>query len=293
MSCVDFVNGKTKVLGVIGHPIAHTFSPVIHNTLGKILDHNIIYTAYPVEPSRLEGAIKGAHCLQIQGINVTVPHKQEVMAYLEDIDPLARQVGAVNTLKRTETGYVGYNTDVEGLLRCLQNRQVQLKGRRVLLLGAGGAARAAAVMAASQAPKKIWIANRTMENARKLGEDIKAFYGANIEAISWEQIEDLEGIDLCIQTTPIGMSPHTGGSPIGEQVLKNVKVALDLIYNPWKTKFLADAEKAGCQIINGFDMLYYQAVKAYEIWGELKIDAQAQRHVKDILEQYYMQSGRA
>lgn len=288
MECVNSINGNTDLYGVVGYPVSHSFSPVIHNTLAKILNHNIVYTAFEVSKEGLQKAIEGAYELGIKGLNITVPHKQNVMNYLYDIDDFAKKVGAVNTLKYTKKGYIGYNTDVYGLKSCLDFRNIDLKNKIVVLVGAGGAAKAAAIMLASNNIKKLYIINRTLNNAHLLAQNVKTYYNVNIDILSYDEIDKIDRADICIQTTSVGMFPNVDCTAINcDEFYKKIDIAVDIIFNPWITKFLTKAKAENCEIINGFDMLYFQAVKSYEIWQETKIDENIKLTAKNMLELYY------
>ena len=209
------VKGKTAVYGVIGCPIEHTFSPAIHNTMAKTLNKDMIYEAFRVEKDNLESAIKGAYSLGIKGLNVTVPHKVEVMKCLCDIDKRAKVIGAVNTLKYTENGYVGYNTDIIGVYYAIKNKGFDVKGKTVLLLGAGGAGNACGVMAADNGAKMLYIANRTVSKADKLAESIRAEYpDTEIKTLSIDDIYDIPNVDIVLNATVIGFGENKGLSPI-------------------------------------------------------------------------------
>ena len=267
------VKGKTAVYGVIGCPIEHTFSPAIHNTMAKTLNKDMIYEAFRVEKDNLESAIKGAYSLGIKGLNVTVPHKVEVMKCLCDIDKRAKVIGAVNTLKYTENGYVGYNTDIIGVYYAIKNKGFDVKGKTVLLLGAGGAGNACGVMAADKGAKMLYIANRTVSKADKLAESIRAEYpDTEIKTLSIDDIYDIPNVDIVLNATVIGFGENKGLSPIkdtGFYKAKGVEMVFDAIYSPWETQLLKDCRKEGITGINGFDMLVYQAVAAEEIDPQL------------------------
>ncbi len=288
MECVNSINGNTDLYAVVGYPVSHSFSPVIHNTLAKLLNHNIVYTAFEVSKEGLQKAIEGAYELGIKGLNITVPHKQNVMNYLYDIDDFAKEVGAVNTLKHTKKGYVGYNTDVYGLKSCLDFRNIDLKNKTVVLVGAGGAAKAAAIMLAANNIKKLYIINRTLNNAYLLAQNVKTYYNVNIDILSYNEIDKIDRADICIQTTSVGMFPNVDCTAINcDEFYKKIDIAVDIIFNPWITKFLTKAKAENCEIINGFDMLYFQAVKSYEIWQETEIDENIKLTAKNMLELYY------
>ncbi len=284
----NFINGETQVFGVIGDPISHTFSPQIQNSFAE--GKNIAYLPFNVKKCGLEAAVKGAYALGIKGLNVTVPHKKDVMNYLCDIDKRAMQIGAVNTLKYCENGYIGYNTDYIGILYSLKSKSVEIKNKNVLLFGAGGSACAAAVMAASEGAKKLIIANRTKENAQKLKRHINKYYETEILVVDLNLKGFNEICDVAINTTTMGFGKNIGLSPINnldDFKRLDIKACFDAVYAPWRTKFLKDAQSLGITAINGFDMLVYQAVAAQEIWFEKKYDEQIKENLRSELELYY------
>ena len=266
------INGKTTVLGLIGNPIEHTVSPIIHNTLASRLNMNYVYVPFKVDNGLLDKAIEGAKALNIKGLNVTVPYKEKVMDKLAYITPFAEQIGAVNTLKLTDNGYVGYNTDAEGLNVSLIKNSIDLKDRNIVIIGAGGAAKAVGMLCARENCKKITIINRTVIKAQILANNIRQYYNVETEIVELCNIDKIEPFDIAFQTTPIGMSPRVHDNPISDTNFYNkFHIAIDLIYNPTKTEFLKQAEKNGIKILNGFGMLFYQGIKAYEIWNDIII----------------------
>ena len=170
------INGKTRLLGLLGDPVQHTMSPLIHNTLSDILEINEVYVPFHTHKEGLADAVKGAFELNILGMNATVPHKNEIMASLVDIDEGAAAIGAINTLVRTANGYKGYNTDMMGLSRELESYGVELDGKKVIILGAGGAARAVAYMCMNKGADKVYILNRTIEKAQTIAEDMNGHF---------------------------------------------------------------------------------------------------------------------
>jgi len=265
------ITGATNVFGVIGDPITFSLSPMIHNTISNFLGHDNTYVAFPVPHSQLiEKAIAGAHALGIQGFNVTHPYKQDVIPILTYVDPLALKIGAVNTLKYEEKGYSGYNTDADGLYQSLIQNNISLKAQDVIVLGAGGAARAVCMMAAHYGAKSIYILNRTENKAKLLAIEVEKHYNIETRPLSLNQWTLVPEKTICFQTTSIGMGTMKQQSLIeDENFYKKISVAVDLIYNPLKTHFLKNAEKQGSYIMNGFGMLFYQAVKAYELWNDM------------------------
>lgn len=267
------INGKSKLMGLIGNPVEHTLSPVIHNTIAKAMNENMVYVPFPVADD-VEAAIKGAYALGIQGMNITVPYKSDAIAYLADIDKEAEIIGAVNTLVRTENGYKGYNTDLPGLYRAILSEGIEVKGSRVIIIGAGGAARAAAFMCAFNGAESVLILNRTVEKAVRIAQEVKektAFAAITAKAIKeWESIEG-EGY-LVLQATKVGLYPQTEESPIIDATFfKKAAVVYDLIYTPQETMFMRLAAKQGVAAYNGLKMLLYQGIAAYEMWNQVSV----------------------
>ncbi|MDD3570081.1 MAG: shikimate dehydrogenase [Lachnospiraceae bacterium] len=288
MSITDLVNGKTKVFGIIGNPIEHSFSPILQNTVAKEMGENVAYVPFKAESGEVKTALEGAFRLGICGFNVTVPHKKEVMESLVAIDDLALKIGAVNTLKYTENGYKGYNTDILGLGKCFDIEGISIKGKTVVILGAGGAANSAAILAAEREAGNIVIVNRTKANGQALKEQTARYYNGNIDVISFDEIMNIENPEIVIQTTSVGMGEGVWASPVENTLFfKKVQAVVDIVYTPWQTKFLSDAKERGCVAINGFDMLIYQGLASYEIWHDVKIDDEKSKELRNELADYY------
>lgn len=269
------INGKTKVCGLIGNPVEHTLSPLIHNHLAKALGENLAYVPFLVEDRDVEAAVKGAYALSITGLNVTVPHKSAVIPYLKELDPLAQKIGAVNTLVRTEGGYKGYNTDMSGLLRAMKSEGIQIVGKKALLLGAGGASRAVAFMLGTEGAKQVYLLNRTVDRAQAVAKEVNEAVGREvIIPMSLSEYQNLPKEKyLCIQGTSVGLYPHCDKAVVEEpDFYKLVDVAVDLIYKPADTKFMTLCREAGAKAYNGLKMLLYQGVIAYELWNKVQVD---------------------
>ncbi len=270
------IDGTTFICGLIGNPVAHTKSPAIHNFLAEKTGFNLAYGAFPVDTGRLDKAIPGAFALGIRGLNVTVPYKEDVISLLADIDPLAGKIGAVNTLVRTEEGYKGFNTDMPGLLRALERDGVDIKGEDVIILGAGGVARAAAMMLETAGASTVTIMNRNTDRAEELAGSINEICGRSfahpLPISGYERLpRDVKYI--VIQATSVGMHPDTEKAVIEDpEFYKRVKVGYDLIFNPPETKFMKLCKEAGAESYNGSKMLLYQGIIAYEYWTGLSID---------------------
>lgn len=285
------VSGNTGVFGIIGKPVSLSLSPMIHNTMSDFLDIDTVYAAFPVERD-LAKAITGAHALGIEGFNITHPYKQEIIPLLTHVDPYALKIGAVNTLKYNDQGYSGYNTDADGLYMSLVQNKVTLKGKDVVILGAGGAGRAVAIMAAKAGAKSIYILNRTQSKAQLLAIDVKKYYNMDVKALSLEKWEQVPNESICFQTTSVGMGQYKNVAPIDDlKFYKKISVAIDLIYNPFKTLFLKHAKRQGSYTMNGFGMLLYQGVKAYEIWNDITLtDSQLNLLLDKVQEEYTHQN---
>ncbi|HBY21711.1 MAG: shikimate dehydrogenase [Clostridiales bacterium GWE2_32_10] len=282
------INAKTKLYGLIGNSVEHSISPYLHNTLASIYGHNISYTAFKVEESDLKSVIDAAYKLKLQGFNITVPYKEAIMKELVHIDDLAKRIGSVNTIKWTEQGYFGYNTDALGILKSLELNDIKIKDSTVIIIGAGGAAKAIANSILMQNPKKVYIANRTIDKATALIENVGKYYDIPIKSVLLEDISDItEMIDICIQTTSVGMYPNVDNSVVsGCKLFSKCRNVIDIVYNPKKTKFLSDAENMGCKIINGLGMLVFQGIMSYEIWHDIKVDNDIARDILCDIERY-------
>lgn len=263
------INGLTKLCGVIGDPIGHTLSPLIHNTLARTMQVDLVYLPLHVHAEHLEEAIRGAYALGVQGMNVTVPHKQAVMPYLCEIDDAARAIGAVNTLVRTQEGYRGSNTDWLGLRGALAEAAVSLKGADVLLLGAGGAARAAAYLCGYEGARSVTILNRTLPRAEELAGQMRALFSDTVyDACETKDWTALPGNGyVCLQTTSVGMQPNDGTAVIEDPAFyRKLSAAVDIVYKPFVTKYMRLAKESGVQTCNGLMMLLYQAAAAFAMF---------------------------
>ncbi len=269
------INGYTRTCGLIGNPVEHTLSPVIHNTLSMVLGENLAYVPFHVENGRLEDAIKGAFALNLLGLNVTVPYKSDVIPYLTDIDPLAENIGAVNTLVRTETGYKGYNTDMPGLYRAMCEDGVKVKGEKVLILGAGGVARAVAMLLLDKGAREAILLNRTVQKAQEVADEVNRIAGRKFaKAMPMDAYDTLPAGKgyLAIQATSVGMYPGCDAAVIEDPAFyEKVHTGYDLIFNPPKTRFMELVEAQGGKAYNGAKMLLYQGIIAFELWTGCEI----------------------
>ncbi|MEM3640545.1 MAG: shikimate dehydrogenase [Candidatus Bathyarchaeia archaeon] len=263
------ISGKTKVCGIIGEPIEHTLSPTMHNAAFEKLNLDFVYVPFKVKTPMLKEAIEGIRSLGIIGLNVTMPYKCTVMKYLDEIDLTARRINAVNTILNIDERLVGYNTDGVGALNALKENGVTLKGKNLLLLGAGGAGKAIAFHTAPEVEKLV-IINRTLQKAKKLTEALrKEFSNKKIiyKKLSNETVKnELKDADILINATSIGMHPNTDQSPVPSSLLKREICVMDIVYNPPETKLLRDAKATGAKVISGIEMLVYQGAASFEIW---------------------------
>lgn len=270
------INGYTRTCGVIGNPVEHTMSPAIHNTLAECTGQNLVYLPFRVPEGHVREAVEGAFALNLLGVNVTVPYKSRVIPCLREIDSLAETIGAVNTLVRTEGGFKGYNTDMPGLYRAMCEDGVKISDEKILILGAGGVARAVAILAAQNRAKEITILNRTLEKARTIAEEVNAMAGGElVRAMRLEEYASLpEGEKyLAVQATNVGMFPNVGEAVIEEEAFyRRIHTGYDLIFNPAETRFMTLARENGGRAFGGLKMLLYQGIIAYELWTGIAID---------------------
>jgi len=262
------ISGKTRVCGVIGDPIEHSLSPVMHNAAFEELNLDFVYVAFRVRKNELRGAIVGARSLDVRGLNVTMPHKNAVTKYLDEIDSTARSIGAVNTILNNKGRLIGYNTDGIGALKALKENGVTLDGKKLLLLGAGGAAKAVAFHAVQEV-EELRILNRTAHKAKELAEVLHKEFDKKIEGNSLSALlikEELNDADILVNATSVGMHPDIGRSLIDPSWLRPDLCVIDIVYNPVETKLAKDAKSVGAKFVSGIEMLVYQGAASFEIW---------------------------
>jgi shikimate dehydrogenase len=268
------ISPKTKICGIIGDPVAHSVSPAMHNAGFKELGLDYIYLPFRVERENLAGAIEGLKALGIRGLNVTIPHKVAIVPLLDELEPLAAKTGAVNTIVNDEGYLKGYNTDAGGFLRALLKRGIEPEGKKVVILGAGGASRAISFTLAERGAE-IVILNRKLEMdwAVKLADNISQY---SIKEARAMELRDenlslaLEAADILVNTTSVGMKPDIDRSLLPSGLLKPGLVVFDIVYNPLKTRLLLEAEMVGAEIISGIEMLIWQGALAFKLWTGVK-----------------------
>lgn len=261
------ITGKTKLLGLIGDPVEHTLSPYMHNAAFNSLNLDYVYVPFHVKKSELKAAIEGASSLGIKGLNVTIPHKIEVMKYLDVLDGTAELIGAVNTIKFDDK-IKGYNTDGLGAVRAIEEIST-VRGKKIVILGAGGASRAISFQIILSGAGRVIIANRTLEKGFLLKENLVEKLDADVKAIdSGEKLNDeLKDADILINTTPIGMYPNIHQKPlVTSKMMHENLIVNDIIYNPLQTGILREAVKANAKTVTGVKMLIYQGIESFKIW---------------------------
>jgi shikimate dehydrogenase len=257
---------------VIGDPIEHSLSPALHNWVLERLGLNYEYRAFHVPREKLARFFQDVRAGQIGGLNVTIPHKEAVIALLDGIEPEAARLGAVNTIVRTNGAWRGFNTDGLGFLRAMSANGIRLRGARVVLLGAGGSAKAVAFALAQSGIAHLVIYNRSVERAESLRRQLSiqmAFTAVHVHRLSdgdcW--CEDLSRATLCVNSTPVGMYPKTDQSPLAvPEALHRELVVCDLVYNPIETTLMREARHRGVRAFNGLDMLIYQGLESLRLW---------------------------
>lgn len=269
------IKGSTSIVGLIGHPVEHSFSPPMHNAAFEELKMDYAYVPFDVDPLKLKQAIEGAQSLNIKGFNVTIPHKINVMEYLNEIDEVAELIGAVNTIDFKNMK--GYNTDGIGAIKAIQEVE-DVKNKKVIVAGAGGASRAISFYIAKYGADTLTILNRNVERADKLSKDVgdSGLIG-DVKADSISNINTyIDDCDIVIDTTPVGMHPNINDNPIltADKMHEDL-IVFDAVYNPNETVLIKEALKANAKPVYGIKMLLYQGAESFEIWTGKKAPVDA------------------
>ncbi len=262
----EMIDARTILYGVIGNPVHHSLSPVIHNGAFRRLGLNAVYLAFEVKNA--EEALKGIRGLGVRGVSVTLPFKTEVLPLLDKIEGLARKVGAVNTIVNRQGKLIGYNTDCEGALEALEER-VDLRGKKAVLLGAGGAARAIG-FGLKERGLPVIVINRSKERGRALSEELKCDY-LPMSSLARMKAGQLEA-DIMINATSLGMHPGDGETPVPKELLKKGMIVMDIVYEPLQTRLLREAKEKGCLTVDGLEMLIRQGIAQFEIWTGRRLE---------------------
>jgi len=262
------LTAHTKIFCIIGHPVEHSMSPTMWNPALQELGLDYAYMAFDVHPDNLQKAINGMRALDIKGMNVTIPHKENVIQYLDEIDPIAKKMGAINTIKNDDGLLKARNTDAGGARKSLIDAGCEISGKNILFLGSGGVARSVAYVLSEDA-NEIVLTDIVEKTALTVAKEIKENMGANVEGkISNETIikKEIKKVDILVNATPLGMHPNVNASPISKELLHEDLFVFDVIYNPLQTKLIKDAAEIGCKTLGGLDMLVNQGVLAFEWW---------------------------
>lgn len=265
------ISGKTKIYGIFGYPVEHTFSPGMHNTAFKKLGMNACYIPFAVPPDGLADAVKAVIPLNLHGLNITVPHKERIIPMLDELSEEARLIGAVNTVEIREGRLIGHNTDGRGFLRSLKEEaRFNPKGKKFLLVGSGGAARAVGFSLALAGASTIFLRDIDPGKARLLAQNIREKTGVDVLSIPEESVaESARGADCVINATPLGLKKNDA-LPLPPTYIEPKHLVCDLVYNPPATGFLRAARTKKAKIHRGLGMLLYQGVIAFEIWTRTK-----------------------
>ena len=276
------IDARTQFCGVIGNPVGHSLSPAIHNAAFRKLGLNFVYLAWQVET--IGEAIKGLRALgNFRGASVTIPHKVAAIPFLDHVEPTAQQIGAINTIVAEKGELTGYNTDATGALRALREGGVELKGRRIVVLGSGGAARAIAfALAAESGAEKLTLLGIEDAERARLAQDVRSTTAVPVEDSYLDESalrRVLPTAQVLIHCTPVGMSPKPETSCVPAALLHTDLAVMDIVYNPRETRLLKDAKHAGCKIIPGLEMFLNQAVAQCELWTNQPAPVEVMRQV--------------
>ncbi|MHA1612141.1 MAG: shikimate dehydrogenase [Promethearchaeota archaeon] len=293
MNFHDSINGKTHLLGIIGDPIEHVMSPIMHNRIFHEHQLDYIYIPFHVTANNLQKVITGLRNTNLEGFNVTIPHKIAIVPLLDELDTLAAQIGAVNTVKNEGGRLLGKNTDSEGAIKSLVDNHIKFDNQRITILGSGGAARAIVFGLINHSSKisNINIINRSRPSMDSLIHDVKKTTKVDLKGEYFGNADGvrviMQNTDLLINTTPLGMTPNIGESPIPASWLHPDMTVFDIIYSPLKTQLIQDAESNGCQILGGLEMLVNQGALAFEWWTKHLADYEL---MKSIVTEYLTKS---
>src|SRR5437867_2680280 len=276
------IDATTRLCALIGNPVEHSLSPAIHNAAFQHLGLNFVYVSFKVED--VEGAMRGIRALTgIRGVSVTIPHKVAVLRYLDEVEPTARSIGAVNTIVADGGRLTGYNTDASGALAALRKGGAPVDGGRVLILGSGGAARAIAFALCMEAKVAALTILAIIDQEREaLIRDLREKTGI---AVTGDQLttqtlgRTIPNAQVLIHCTPVGMSPNVGETCVPDSLLAPRLTVMDIVYNPLETRLLKEASRAGCRTIRGLEMFLHQAVGQFELWTQQPAPVEVMRAV--------------
>ena len=258
------ISGTTQIYGLIGDPVEHSFSPPMMNAVFSYMNLDACYLAFQVDEKKVSEAIAGIRALNFAGVNVTVPHKSAVIPYLDEVSPLAKKIGAVNTISNVKGRLKGTNTDFSGFIRSLKTLNFSPKKKTIALLGSGGSARALVAGLADAGALRVMLHNRTAERAEKLVTEFSRYFPlTQLEAVSLQTIHETP-LDLLVNTTTVGM--FSSDLPLNLKQCRKINLLADIIYRPSQTPLLKQAKELGINAVNGIDMLLYQGCDAFTFW---------------------------
>jgi shikimate dehydrogenase len=264
------INAKTKVCALFGHPVGHSLSPEMHNAAFEALGLPFVYVAHDIQPGQVARALEGIRVLGYRGLSVTIPHKVEALAGVDEVEETARGIGCINTVVNDEGRLRGYNSDGRGALHALRDAGSDPQGRQVLMLGSGGAARAIAVTLAREAPPaQLTILGVEPPELARLVADVQGRGRAPVRGglLTAESLrQELAQAELLLHCSPVGMHPKVEQSLVPAELLHRDLVVFDAVYNPRRTRLLQDAEQAGCRTVAGLEMFLGQAYVQFELW---------------------------
>lgn len=262
------ISGKTKVCALIGDPIEHSLSPTIHNAAFQHLKLDFVYVAFQVKKEELKDAIRGLRNLRIHGLNVTMPHKTAIIKYLDEVDATAKAIKSVNTILNRDGKLLGFSTDGVGALNALRNNQVEPRDKKILLLGAGGAAKAIAFQLAPEV-EELRVLNRNRRKAKELGKFLQRKFDkkTTCKMLSSTMLEKwLKDADILINATSVGMHPHSDRTLVKRDWLRPELTVMDIVYDPLETQLIKDAKAVGAKVVYGTEMLVFQGAASFQIW---------------------------
>ncbi|XES76616.1 MAG: shikimate dehydrogenase [Candidatus Bathyarchaeia archaeon] len=262
------ISGKTALYGVIGDPIEHTLSPALQNAAFQALNLDDVFLAFHVLPSQVEAAMNGVRSLGIRGLNVTMPHKKAVIPFLDEVDETAQFLESVNTIFNDNGKLRGFSTDGTGAHRALEENGAELAGKKLVLLGAGGAAKAIAYALAREVDELVLL-NRTPQKLAGLAETLNQKFRKKVAVASTapdDIRQNLQDADILINATNVGMQPQPRLSLVKPEWLTSRLTVMDIVYNPLETQLAKDAKTAGARVVSGVEMLLYQGAASFELW---------------------------
>ncbi len=275
------ITPKTRVCAIFGHPVGHSLSPALHNAAFEALGLPFVYVAHDVASQQLADAMRGVRAMGYRGLSITVPHKIAALQLVDDADEIARGIGCINTVVVEDSRMTGYNSDGRGALSALRTSSADPQGRKVVILGSGGAARALAITLTMEAtPREIVIISPVADERVRLVEDTRRLGGCPVRGSELDSSalqHELATAELLLQCTPVGMHPNVDSSLVDPRHLHSRLTVFDAVYNPRETKLLRDAKAAGCTVVPGLEMFLGQAIVQFELWTGAKAPVELMR----------------